>query len=51
MRGMRNIVGHDYANVDLTVVWEVATVHVPGLRAVLEKYFSSQQPSAGTSAG
>ncbi|MBI4025425.1 MAG: DUF86 domain-containing protein [Verrucomicrobia bacterium] len=29
MRGMRNIVAHDYANVDLKVVWEVATVHVP----------------------
>lgn len=29
MRGMRNIVAHDYANVDLKIVWEVATVHVP----------------------
>jgi uncharacterized protein with HEPN domain len=25
MRGMRNIVAHDYANVDLRIVWEVAT--------------------------
>ena len=24
MRGMRNIVAHDYANVDLRIVWEVA---------------------------
>jgi uncharacterized protein with HEPN domain len=24
MRGMRNIVAHDYANVDLKIVWEVA---------------------------
>jgi uncharacterized protein with HEPN domain len=31
MRGMRNIVAHDYANVDLSIVWEVATVHVPDL--------------------
>jgi uncharacterized protein with HEPN domain len=28
MRGMRNIVAHDYANVDLHIVWEVATIHV-----------------------
>src|SRR5215469_15053067 len=37
MRGMRNIVAHDYANVDLKIVWEVATVHVPVVCAVLEK--------------
>jgi uncharacterized protein with HEPN domain len=29
MRGMRNIVAHDYSNVDLKIVWEVATVYVP----------------------
>ena len=39
MRGMRNIVAHDYANVDVKIVWEVAAVHVPELRAVLEKFF------------
>jgi uncharacterized protein with HEPN domain len=42
MRGMRNIVAHDYANVDLNVVWEVATVHVPEVCTVLEKFFASQ---------
>jgi uncharacterized protein with HEPN domain len=26
MRGMRNIVAHDYGSVDLKIVWEVATV-------------------------
>ena len=40
MRGMRNIVTHDYANVDLRIVWEVATVHVPEVCAVLEKCFA-----------
>jgi uncharacterized protein with HEPN domain len=40
MRGMRNIVAHDYANVDLKIVWEVATVHVPELATVLEKFFA-----------
>src|SRR4029077_13410069 len=29
MRGMRNIVAHDYANVDLHIVWQVATVPCP----------------------
>ena len=42
MRGMRNIVAHDYANVDLKIVWEVATVHVPEVRALLEKFFARQ---------
>ena len=27
-RGMRNIVAHESANVDLHIVWEIATVHV-----------------------
>ena len=40
MRGMRNIVAHDYANVDLRIVWEVGNVHVPEISAVLEKFFA-----------
>jgi uncharacterized protein with HEPN domain len=43
MRGMRNVVAHDYANVDLKIIWEVATVHVPEICAVLEKFFARQQ--------
>jgi len=43
MRGMRNIVAHDYANVDLQIVWEVATVHVAEVCAVLEKFFAGQE--------
>ena len=42
MRGMRNVVAHDYANVDLKIVWEVATVHVPEICAVWEKFFARQ---------
>jgi uncharacterized protein with HEPN domain len=48
MRGMRNIVAHDYANVDLKVVWEVATVHVPEVCAVLEKFFANRDQSSET---
>lgn len=40
MRGMRNIVAHDYANVDVTVVWDVATIHVPQLIPVLEPFLA-----------
>ena len=36
MRGMRNIVAHDYANVNIEIVWEVATVHVPEMIRILE---------------
>ncbi len=39
MRGMRNIVAHDYAGVDASTVWEVATIYVPEVRSVLEKFF------------
>ena len=42
MRGMRNIVAHDYANVDLHIVWEVATVHVREIYGVLERFFAHQ---------
>jgi uncharacterized protein with HEPN domain len=40
MRGMRNIVAHDYANLNLKIVWEVAAVHVPAICAVLEEFFA-----------
>ena len=42
MRGMRNIVAHDYANVDLNIVWQVANVHVVEVSAALEKFFATQ---------
>ncbi len=51
MRGMRNIVAHDYANVDLKIVWEVATAHVPEICAVLEKFFASQENQSIRPAG
>lgn len=50
MRGMRNIVAHDYANVNLRIVWQVATVHVPVVCAILEKFFTAQPPPAAPSA-
>ena len=41
MRGMRNIVAHDYANVDVTVIWDVATLHVTQLIAVLAPFLDA----------
>jgi hypothetical protein len=46
MRGMRNIVSHDYANVDLGIVWQVATVHIPEVYFALETFFSKEEPSS-----
>jgi uncharacterized protein with HEPN domain len=38
MRGMRNIVAHDYANVDIGIVWEVVLLHLHrSVRATLRK--------------
>jgi uncharacterized protein with HEPN domain len=50
MRGMRNIVAHDYANVDVRIIREVATVHVPEVCAVLEKFLieKGHSPPAST---
>ena len=40
MRGMRNIVAHDYANLNPKIVWEVVTIHVPEACAALERFFA-----------
>ncbi len=45
MRGMRNIVAHDYANVNLQIVWEVATAYVPQISLALERFFT-KSPNA-----
>jgi uncharacterized protein with HEPN domain len=50
MRGMRNITAHEYANVDVRIVWEVATVRVPEVRAVLEELFAQRGYSPPASA-
>jgi uncharacterized protein with HEPN domain len=44
IRGMRNIIAHDYANVVLKIVWEVATLHVRAKAALSSpavRYFPS----------
>jgi uncharacterized protein with HEPN domain len=39
MRGMRNIIAHDYGEVDLDQVWKTATVDLPLLVETLERHF------------
>lgn len=40
MRGMRNIIVHDYGEVDLDQVWKTATDDLPNLIGALESHFS-----------
>lgn len=40
IRGMRNILAHDYAHVDPDTIWTVAVDHVPELRLILETFFA-----------
>ena len=39
MRGMRNIIAHDYGEVDLELVWQTAEADLPRLIEALEGYF------------
>ena len=41
MRGMRNIIVHDYGDVDLNQVWTTATTDLDELIATLERHFGS----------
>ena len=38
MRGMRNIVAHDYGHVDVALVWKAATEKIPLIRRVLDEF-------------
>jgi uncharacterized protein with HEPN domain len=40
MRGMRNIIAHDYGEVDLDQVWVTATTDIPVLIKTLERHFA-----------
>ena len=42
MRGMRNIIAHDYGEVDLELVWKTATFDLPELVTTLERHFAGK---------
>lgn len=41
MRGMRNIIVHDYGDVDMEQVWTTVTTDLDELIATLERHFAS----------
>ena len=43
MRGMRNIIIHDYGDVDLVQVWTTAIADMDDLITTLDRYFASTQ--------
>ena len=38
MRGMRNIVAHDYGHVDVALVWKAAIENIPAIRRALADF-------------
>lgn len=44
MRGMRNIIVHDYGEVDLELVWQTAEADLPRLIEALERHFRTLRP-------
>ena len=41
IKGMHNVVAHDYGNIELDTLWDTAVHDVPVLRAFCEKQFES----------
>ena len=41
MRGMRNIIAHDYGDVDIGQVWQTTTADLEPLISTLEEFFAS----------
>ncbi len=41
VKGMRNIIAHDYGEVRLSIVWNVATGDIPILKAFCERQLSA----------
>lgn len=47
MRGMRNIIAHDYGEVDLDLVWRTVEADLPRLIHALERHFTDEAESSG----
>lgn len=44
MAGLRNRVVHDYGQIDLEIVWDTVTTHLPPLRETLREFFEKLPP-------
>ena len=40
--GMRDVLVHDYIGVDLDEVWNVASIRIPELQAILERFLAGE---------
>ncbi len=38
--GLRNIVIHNYSNVDINIIWDIITINIPKLRENIEKIYN-----------
>jgi uncharacterized protein with HEPN domain len=45
MRGMRNIIAHDYGDVDIDQVWKTCAGDIDPLITTLDAFFSKYRPS------
>ncbi len=43
MKGMRNIVVHDYGNIDHEVIWETANLDIPALKRFCEEQLAEAE--------
>jgi uncharacterized protein with HEPN domain len=43
MRGMRNIVAHDYGHVDVALVWKAAIENIPAIRRALADFLGEKR--------
>lgn len=46
MAGLRNRVVHDYGQIDLEIVWETVTLHLPQVRKELIAFFSTEDETS-----
>lgn len=42
--GMRNVIAHEYGEVDYAIVWAVVTKRIPGLQAMLDALLQEAGP-------
>ena len=47
LSAMRNILIHDYGDVDLVIVWDTTQRDIPKLMSVLESHFAKLPPPPG----
>ena len=43
IKGMRNLVAHNYGNMSRNIIWETATLDIPSLKAFCQKQLDSAE--------